>query len=52
VNAGEIIKGSAGEFGGKGGGKPDFAQAGGARAADLSKAVEYAKKLVLERLGK
>ncbi len=52
VNAGEIIKGSAAEFGGKGGGKPDFAQAGGARASDLPVAVQVAKKLVCDRLGK
>jgi alanyl-tRNA synthetase len=52
VNAGEIIKGSAAEFGGKGGGKPDFAQAGGSDAAKIGLAVEKAKSLVLEKVGK
>ena len=52
VNAGDIIKGSAGEFGGKGGGKPDFAQAGGADPAKIQSAIAKAKALVLERISK
>ena len=52
VNAGEIIKGSAAEFGGKGGGKPDFAQAGGSDAAKIGLAVAKARSLVLEKAGK
>jgi alanyl-tRNA synthetase len=52
VNAGEIIKGSAGTFGGKGGGKPDFAQAGGANAAKLRDAIEQARALVNGLLSK
>jgi alanyl-tRNA synthetase len=52
VNAGEIIKNSAGVFGGKGGGKPDFAQAGGADASKLDQAIAAARELVLQKLSK
>ncbi len=52
VNAGEIIKNSAGVFGGKGGGKPDFAQAGGAEASKLDQAIAAARELVLQKLSK
>jgi alanyl-tRNA synthetase len=52
VHAGEIIKGSADKFGGKGGGKPDFAQAGGTRVDQLQSAIDAAKGIVLEKLGR
>jgi alanyl-tRNA synthetase len=51
VNAGEVIKASAPVFGGKGGGKPDFAQAGGANAGDLEAAVQAAHAFVTQKLG-
>ena len=51
VHAGEAIKASADRFGGKGGGKPDFAQAGGARAADLQSAVDAARSFITGKLG-
>ena len=50
VNAGDVIKASADKFGGKGGGKPDFAQAGGVNAAGLSEAILVAKGFVLNKL--
>jgi alanyl-tRNA synthetase len=52
VHAGEIIKGSAEKFGGKGGGKPDFAQAGGTKVDQLQSAIDAAKGIVLEKLGR
>jgi alanyl-tRNA synthetase len=52
VHAGEIIKGAADKFGGKGGGKPDFAQAGGTRVDQLQSAIDAAKGIVLEKLGR
>jgi alanyl-tRNA synthetase len=52
VHAGEIIKGSADKFGGKGGGKPDFAQAGGTKVDQLQSAIDAAKGIVLEKLGR
>ncbi len=52
VHAGETIKGSADKFGGKGGGKPDFAQAGGTRVDQLQSAIDAAKGIVLEKLGR
>jgi alanyl-tRNA synthetase len=51
VHAGEAIKASADRFGGKGGGKPDFAQAGGARSADLQSAVDAARSFITGKLG-
>ena len=50
ISAGDVIKASADKFGGKGGGKPDFAQAGGTNAAGLQDAVVTAKTFVVERL--
>jgi alanyl-tRNA synthetase len=52
VHAGDIIKGSADKFGGKGGGKPDFAQAGGTRVDQLQTAIDAARGIVLEKLGR
>jgi alanyl-tRNA synthetase len=46
VLAGDVIKNCAAIFGGKGGGKPDFAQAGGSDSAKLSQAIEAACQFV------
>ena len=50
VNAGEVIKASAEKFGGKGGGKPDFAQAGGTNSAGLQDAIASARAFVVQKL--
>ncbi len=52
VSAGDVIKASADRFGGKGGGKPDFAQAGGTNAAGLQDAIAAAKVFVLSKISK
>ncbi len=50
VQAGAVIKACAEVFGGKGGGKPDFAQAGGSKPEQLESAVKAAKVYVLGQL--
>ena len=50
VIAGDVIKASAEKFGGKGGGKPDFAQAGGTNVAGLPDAITTAKAFVVLKL--
>jgi alanyl-tRNA synthetase len=50
VSAGDVIKASAAKFGGKGGGKPDFAQAGGTDAAGLADAITTAREFVEKAL--
>ncbi len=50
LNAGEVIKACAEKFGGKGGGKPDFAQAGGTNASGLHEAVASARQFVVNKL--
>ena len=40
VKAGELVNMAAAQVGGKGGGKPDMAQAGGSQPANLPKALE------------
>ena len=50
INAGDVIKASADKFGGKGGGKPDFAQAGGTQAAALPDAIKAAQEFVRSTL--
>jgi alanyl-tRNA synthetase len=50
VIAGDVIKASADKFGGKGGGKPDFAQAGGTDPQGLHDAIDAAKSFVLQKL--
>jgi alanyl-tRNA synthetase len=50
VHAGNLIKQIAPLIGGKGGGKPDMAQAGGKDATKLGEALEQAKKLATEQL--
>jgi len=50
LKAGDLIKPLAAILGGKGGGKPDMAQAGGKDATKLPEAFALAKKLGLEML--
>jgi alanyl-tRNA synthetase len=50
VAAGDVIKASAEKFGGRGGGKPDFAQAGGTNPAGLVDAISAAKSFVASKL--
>ncbi len=50
VKAGDLIKGVAAFVDGKGGGKPDMAQAGGSNPAGLDKALASVKGFVEERL--
>ena len=50
IVAGEVIKACADKFGGKGGGKPDFAQAGGTNASGLADAVAAAKAFIAGKL--
>ncbi len=51
LNASELLKELAPRIDGKGGGKPDFAQAGGTRPAGLSEAVELSVQLIRKKLG-
>ncbi|QOC21528.1 alanine--tRNA ligase [Wenzhouxiangella sp. AB-CW3] len=51
IKAGELVNHVAGQVGGKGGGRPDFAQAGGKDAAALPSALESVEGWVSERLG-
>ena len=50
VKAGELISAVAGIVGGRGGGRPDFAQAGGPNAGALDEALASVKPWVRERL--
>jgi alanyl-tRNA synthetase len=50
VKAGELVNFVASQVGGKGGGRPDMAQAGGTNAAALPKALESVRGWVEERL--
>lgn len=50
IRAGEVIKACADKISGKGGGKPDFAQAGGTNAQGLQGAIATAKEYVLQQL--
>lgn len=52
VKAGDIVKEIAGIVGGKGGGKPDLAQAGGKDGTKLGEALKKASELGHELLGK
>ena len=52
VKAGEIVAQAAARVGGKGGGRPDFAQAGGTDAAALDGALALVPEWVRERLSK
>ncbi|MBK6366842.1 MAG: alanine--tRNA ligase [Polaromonas sp.] len=51
VKAGELVNFLAAQVGGKGGGKPDMAMAGGTDAAGLDKALASAQGWVSEKLG-
>ncbi|OIO56653.1 MAG: alanine--tRNA ligase [Alphaproteobacteria bacterium CG_4_10_14_0_2_um_filter_63_37] len=51
IGAGDWIKTVAAEVGGRGGGKPDLAQAGGPDVAALPKALEVARSWAAEKLG-
>jgi len=50
VKAGELVAAAAAKVGGKGGGRPDFAQAGGSHAAGLAEALALVEPLVSARL--
>jgi alanyl-tRNA synthetase len=50
VKAGELANYVAGQVGGKGGGKPDMAMAGGTGAAQLPAALASVQAWVAERL--
>ncbi len=51
IKAGDLIKPVAEQVGGKGGGRPDFAQAGGTDAGALDQALKSVGPWVAERLG-
>jgi len=50
VNAGDVVREASGIIGGGGGGRPGFAQGGGTKTGQLSKAVEAAEKLLKKQL--
>ena len=52
VHAGNLIKEIVAVVGGKGGGKPDKAEAGGSLPDKLADALELARKRVAEQLSK
>jgi alanyl-tRNA synthetase len=51
IKAGELVGTIAALVGGRGGGRPDFAQAGGNNPATLSAALESVPELVRAKLG-
>ena len=51
VKAGELVKRLSAIVGGGGGGRPDFAQAGGKEPEKLPEALAYAREAVREQLG-
>ena len=51
IKAGDLIKPVAEQVGGRGGGRPDFAQAGGSDAAALDRALDSVPGWVAEQLG-
>ena len=51
IKAGELVGSIAAAVGGKGGGRADFAQAGGSNAAALPQALASVADLVRKRLG-
>lgn len=50
VNAGELVGLMAAEVGGKGGGRPDMAMAGGSEPANIGKALEVAQQALQTKL--
>ena len=50
VKAGELIGSVATQVGGRGGGKPDFAQAGGSKPQALPEALKSVEEFVRSRL--
>ena len=50
IKAGELVNVAAQVVGGKGGGRPDMAQAGGTKVEELSNAITQAKQWVAEKL--
>jgi alanyl-tRNA synthetase len=51
IKAGDLIKPVAAQVGGKGGGRPDFAQAGGTKTEAIDQALESVADWVAEQLG-
>jgi len=51
IKAGDLIKPVAEQVGGKGGGRPDFAQAGGTKTEAIDQALESVAAWVAEQLG-
>ena len=51
AHAGNLIKSVAGAVGGKGGGRPNMAQAGGKDAAGIDACIDLAKSIAKEQLG-
>lgn len=51
IRAGDVIKPVAEQVGGKGGGRPDFAQAGGSNPDALNQALESVQTWIAEQLG-
>ena len=50
IHAGDLIKTVAEIVGGKGGGRPDFAQAGGPEAEKLDQALKHAKEFITSKI--
>ena len=50
IKAGEVVSFAAAELGGKGGGRPDFAQGGGNAPEDMGKIIADVKKFVSDKL--
>ncbi len=50
IDASRLIKEVAGEIGGSGGGRKDFAQAGGSKPENLAKALEKLKEIIITKL--
>jgi alanyl-tRNA synthetase len=51
IKAGDLVNIAAAEVGGKGGGRPDMAQAGGSQPENIEKALSAAKAWLQEKLG-
>ena len=51
IKAGDLVSTAAQAVGGKGGGRPDFAMAGGTQPAQIDAALAQARGLLQQRLG-